>query len=101
MAERNKAQIFPNPFHSVSCDVFNCYNRAKYFIGRPDGPLNLCLNLCEDCMKSVVASIPREFVEGPNAEEEGKYVCSECGESFDSRQGLAAHIRWKHGEDKK
>ncbi len=56
----NKAQFFPQPFLSF-CDSYNCTNVAKYFIGRPDGPLNACHKVCPQCAQSIVQSIPEEL----------------------------------------
>ncbi len=58
---KNTAQVFPNPFPHAFCDVFSCRNPAKWFVGRPDAPLSTCMNLCDACLRSVLASIPAEM----------------------------------------
>jgi len=95
---KNKAQIHPNPYPTVACDIFNCRNRAAWFIGRPDGPLNLCLNVCDDCLQDILASVPKQ--EQEEKQDEQTYPCPHCDEVLSSRQGLAGHIRWKHKEGK-
>ena len=57
---RDKPQIFHNPYQAY-CDTFNCTRQAKHFIGRPDGPLNICLNLCDECLTSILQHIPDEM----------------------------------------
>ena len=59
---KNKAQIFPNPY-TVSCDTFSCYKPAKYSVGRGDGPLNICQNLCDECAKDIMRYLPPELAE--------------------------------------
>jgi len=59
---KNKAQIFPQPYPSAPCDMYGCSNRAKWFIGRPDGPLSLPLRVCDECMRNIVASVPEEYL---------------------------------------
>lgn len=55
---KNQAQIFPQPYPSAPCDMFNCTSRAKYFIGRPDGPMNILTRICEKDLTSIIKSIP-------------------------------------------
>ena len=61
--DKSKPQIFPQAYPSVSCDTFGCYQRSKWSIGRPDAPLNLCINLCDKCMESVIGLIPDQLKE--------------------------------------
>ena len=59
--DKSQAQFFPQPYPSAPCDSFNCLNRAVYFIGKPEGPANICHRLCRSCAESVVRSIPAEL----------------------------------------
>ena len=43
---KSQAQAFPTSV-KASCDIYRCYKPAAYMIGRPDGPRELCLNVCE------------------------------------------------------
>lgn len=107
---KDKAQIFECPY-AIPCDTFNCYRTAKYFIGRPDGPLNLCIKLCEECAASVLQSavleegaeeevtevaeeVTEEVIE--DAASDATYTCPHCGEKFPTPQALAVHVRWNH-----
>lgn len=58
--ENNKPQIFPCTFNSVACTIFNCHNWASHFIGRPDGPLNLPIPLCDNCLNDVITSLKEQ-----------------------------------------
>lgn len=57
---KNKPQIFHNPYNAY-CDIYLCSNMTNHFIGRPDGPLSLCLNLCDECLTSILQHIPDEM----------------------------------------
>ena len=59
--DKSQSQFFPQPYPSASCDSFNCLNRATYFVGKPDGPANICHRLCRECAESVIRSIPEEL----------------------------------------
>lgn len=59
---KNIAQVFKNPY-KASCDVFSCFQPAKWFIGRRDGPYNLCLNLCDKCLNDIISTIPAEMIQ--------------------------------------
>jgi len=122
---KNKAQIFRNPY-VVHCDMFNCRNRAEWFCGRPDGPLNLCMNLCDECLKSILRLLPVDLQEHvprpegtvlvsadyldeleqkvllmaesePDQNEPEKFTCPECGREFGTQQALIAHSRVHKG----
>lgn len=126
--DKSKAQIFPQPYPSAPCDVYGCSNRAKWFIGRPDGPLNIPMRVCDECMRNIVASIPEEYLsheshdrqdvvktgqvvtletylEGTFIDNEGKqeaetFQCPNCGKEFEKQQGLSAHLRYcKSGKE--
>ena len=43
---RSQAQVFPTNIRAY-CDVFMCQEPAAFMIGRPDGPVDFCLNVCE------------------------------------------------------
>lgn len=112
--DKSKAQIFPQPYPSAPCDVYGCSNRAKWFIGKPDGPLNIPMRVCDECMRNIVASIPEEYLsamtletylEGTFIDNEGKqeaetFQCPNCGKEFEKQQGLSAHLRYcKSGKE--
>ena len=63
MSNEQEPQIFPQPYPSAPCDIFNCRTRAKWFIGKqkPTSTWNLCLRVCEDCIKKILAEIPEEL----------------------------------------
>lgn len=69
---KNQAQFFSQPYPSAPCDIYACTNRAKYFIGRPDGPLNICLRLCPEHAAQLVANLPEELMQKQAANEIGK-----------------------------
>lgn len=124
---KNKPQIFHNPYNAY-CDIYLCSNQANHFIGRPDGPLSLCLNLCDECLTSVLEHMPDELklrmtppagyvlverdyyeelqtnAEAAQTEPESEpertqqFTCTECGKSYPTRQGLAAHMRVHKGD---
>ena len=113
---KSKPQLFPNPFSSASCDIFNCSRRAKYFIGRPDGPLSIGLRICEDCARSVIDLLPDELKgiacapqgicapQGvptcplPEPEPEpatsDQSTCPGCGKQFKNAGALNSHQRF-------
>jgi len=105
---KDKLQIFKNNNPAVRCETFCCYKPAAYFIGRPDGPRNLFLNLCQECKDSLIDSIIHsekeallnriKEIEKQEREErekqEGKeYTCKYCGKVFYSALALANHVR--------
>ena len=59
---QSRTQLFPCPHH-VYCDIFNCRQIAKWFIGRPDGPRQCTFKLCPDCAKSLSNLVPAELVD--------------------------------------
>jgi uncharacterized protein YeeX (DUF496 family) len=59
--DKTVAQFFPQPFDAASCDIFNCYSRAVWFVGRPDGPHNINLKLCKSCAESAIRNLPDEL----------------------------------------
>jgi|BioPla2DNA2_1021312.scaffolds.fasta_scaffold14672_2 hypothetical protein len=62
--DRTKAQIFPCTMRGAFCDIFNCRTQAKWFIGRPDGPLvpDRAMKLCDKHIHEVIKSIPDELL---------------------------------------
>ena len=122
---KDKPHIFHNPYQAY-CDTFNCTRQAKHFLGRPDGPLNICLNLCDECLTSVLEHMPdelklrmtppagyvlveRDYYEElqtnaeaaqaePEQEDAPEFTCTECGKSYPTQQGLAAHMRVHKGD---
>lgn len=97
------------------CDTYNCRKKVSYAIGRPDGPREIWSYFCEDCMKSIAASIPEELlpedhytemepetldeafnqVIGATDTARGKktYPCKYCGETFDTPGALGNHVK--------
>ena len=101
---RDQAQIFPCEF-PVRCQVFCCEkNMGSWYIGRPDGPLNLCLVICDNCLKTILKSASDKLVEEVFADKivlkEKGYPCQYCKEVFKNPQALAVHIRHKCGPDR-
>lgn len=90
---RNKAQITDNPFQSVTCEIFGCRNVAKHFIGRPDGPLSLMLNVCDDCLQDILDSVKCKTEPEPEQEASVEMApCKYCGKEFKAK-GVSAHER--------
>ena len=84
----------------VFCETYPCVKRAKYSVGNPSGPLSKMVNYCEDCLKSMIDSIPVGLL--PQTEpEEAKHKCEYCGQTFKNQQSLAAHTRFckQKGDD--
>ena len=103
-------ELFDNGGMITHCDGYSCFNVAKWFVGKKDGPLFLMLRLCDDCKESLVDSIINldrdglkkriEEIEEMENEEKRKekfdgkeYVCKHCGEVFSSPGKLGAHIK--------
>lgn len=101
------------PFPSAACDIFSCTRRAKWFIGRPDGPLNIKLRICEECAKALMESLPEELkpeseckcvtseyqctgTVTPPEPDKNQVACSKCGKLF-SKQGIHGHERHCRG----
>ena len=56
-----KQQIIPVQV-AASCETYNCLKKAKWAIGRPDGPRQLWHYHCDQCMRDIVANIPTELI---------------------------------------
>lgn len=41
----------------VPCDTFQCFGRAKYFIGKEDAPKSTLTKVCESCAQELKESI--------------------------------------------
>lgn len=110
---QSRPQLFPNPFSSAPCDIFNCNRRAKYFIGRPDGPLSIGLRICEDCVRSVIDLLPDELkglvdapqgmpidalpidaLPEPEPTTPDLLICLDCGKQFKNAGALSSHRRF-------
>lgn len=115
MIPRHKAQVMENSNPAVRCDIFSCIEPATEFIGRPDGPRNLAINLCAGCYRSVLDSIIEregsalwerkkelEAEESTRKDKEAyggkEFVCSECGEIFYAPHKLGSHKNQVHKE---
>lgn len=83
---KDKPQIFSNPY-TVSCDTFSCYKSARWSVGRPDGPLNICQNVCDECVKDIMRHLPAELLEFVPVPE-GKVLVDEA-ELMELRQKAA------------
>lgn len=80
---KSMTQLFPCPHH-VFCDIFNCRAVAKWFVGRPDGPLQCTFKLCPACAKSLVNMSPAELVDAD-------FVQQASADAF--RQEIVAAVR--------
>lgn len=60
----SKAQIFPQKNPHAFCQVHNCRNVAKHFIGKPGAGslLRLTYMVCDDCLHDIIASAPEGFL---------------------------------------
>ncbi len=111
-------QLFSNGGMQTHCDTFSCFNQAKWFVGRPDGPYNLLANLCDECKNNLIKSIieleeenilkilkeieTERITERDKREYGGKkFPCKECGEIFYSPVSLATHVKSAHPKEKK
>ena len=59
----NVPQIFEAPFKQQFCEIYNCQTLTKYLIGKrePSDMWRNCLNICENCAKSIISTIPEEL----------------------------------------
>ena len=109
----DNVQVLKNNNPAIRCETFSCFESAAYFIGRPDGPRNLAMNLCSRCYRSLVDSIillegeallqrikelEQEEIVRMDKETYGgrEFACKECGEVFYSPQRLGAHVKSAH-----
>ncbi len=114
----SEVQLFPNKGMALFCDTFSCFEPAKWFVGRPDGPYNLLANLCDNCKESLIRSIiladrdgVRRRIDDIESEEalirdkemyDGReFPCKICGEVFYSPTALATHTRVEHPKGKR
>lgn len=70
---KQDTQLFPFRFPGIPCDIFGCYTRAAWVIGRPDGPLTDCFKICPGCVQTMLDKLPQEF-QPVNEEEAEKEV---------------------------
>jgi len=63
---------------------------GQHYIGRKDGPLNMCLVVCDDCLETIKKSLTPEKQKDSG---EG-YICDYCGKLFKNPQALKTHLRW-------
>lgn len=63
---KTKTQIFPCGMQGVYCDEYNCRERAVFFIGRPDSPINKRRKLCAHHKQELVDSIINNFLVSDN-----------------------------------
>lgn len=55
--------LFPQPYPSVPCETYACLDRAKWFVGREDGPLSVTFKLCDDCARHLLSHVPESLIE--------------------------------------
>jgi hypothetical protein len=55
----DQTQLFKMEY-GTRCDIFGCGESGAYFVGRPDGPLNTCMVLCESCTATLRESVKVE-----------------------------------------
>lgn len=79
-------RIFPCPFDMLHCDVFNCTNSVKWYIGDPTGPESANYKVCDECAHNIVATLPDELISKDAAEPsmENPEEAPEIKSSFDS-----------------
>jgi len=82
-----KCEVMKNNNNSIFCETYNCRNRAKWFIGNPQGPRNTWINLCDECLQSVYGSMP------DSVKPAKVYKCDYCGEEFLKPIEKATHMR--------
>ena len=70
----------------VYCDTYNCRRRADWWLGNPDGPIQLNMQLCSECKESLEKSLLS--LKEPEKEE---FVCEYCGKSFKSVNARLGH----------
>jgi hypothetical protein len=111
--KNDKAHIFPQQSRHVFCEIYHCRNVAQWTVGKPVAR-NLCLNLCTECAKDILTSLPDELVL-LLADDVMKdsiqevviptgtiiashftgttYTCKYCGKLEDTPQKIATHTR--------
>lgn len=55
--------LFPFPYTSVYCDVFNCQGMVKWFIGRADGPMSTTFKVCDGCARHLLSHVPESLLD--------------------------------------
>lgn len=89
-----KCQFMPQPL-SVYCDTYNCRNQVVYQFGNPDGPKNLLIQICEECLESLLKdAVEKGLVpeaEPPKEKVKMEYRCEYCGKEFEKPGSLKMH----------
>jgi len=102
--EEYRAQIWPSEM-MLYCDMYLCTEFAAWHLGRPDGPLNNLVNLCDKCKNSIVESLnieqkeivaPKTAIPDAVAIKQATHICSECLRGFTTLRGLELHIQHRH-----
>jgi hypothetical protein len=42
---------------NVPCDTFQCFGRAKYFLGKEDAPKSTLTKVCQECANELIEDI--------------------------------------------
>ena len=88
----SKQQIMPVQV-AAACETYNCYKKAAWAIGRPDGPRQLWHYHCDQCMRDI-ESAPEELRTHESTQTDTKsYSCDYCGEPFEKPIQKANHMR--------
>lgn len=97
---RHTPQVFLNKNKAVFCWVFNCRKPAEWFLGRPDGPNNLLMPVCSDCLVTLAETMPEPVEYKINAHLAKVdqrplrlgYRCPNCGEAFEEYGPWRKHM---------
>ncbi len=90
---RSAPQIFPNRNRSIFCWMYNCRTPADWFIGRPDGPRNLLTPICNNCLKTIIQTMPSVVEEGIDKSKPLGYRCWDCDEVFTDYKLYYEHLQ--------
>lgn len=95
-------KLFPCGF-DIPCQVYACSRPARWYLGRDDGPVSLCMTLCDTCARELVDNLPAKLKpisgEADVQPSRQSYNCPKCGKAFDNRHAMAVHARWCEGEE--
>lgn len=57
-----QTRIFTNP-HKIPCEIYNCYNRGLYFVGRPDATKAATFRICAECLNAILSNLNEDQVQ--------------------------------------